>query len=107
MLSKMTKPSHKDRRRRALVTTTPTGLGAARRAAVSAIVAEDLEAFAQSRRSAQRGLVHALEQAETITEIRRQHCAFALDAARAYAAYASHFDALVNEFDCKPGDEEP
>lgn len=102
----MTKPSPNDRRRRALVTTTSPGLGAARRAAVSAIMTEDLEAFAQARRSAQRGLVHALELAETIIEIRQRHCAFALDAARAYAAYASHFDALVDELACKSGDEE-
>jgi hypothetical protein len=79
-------------------------LGAARRAAISAIVAEDVDAFAQARRSAQRGFVHALEQAETITEIRQRHCAFALDAANAYAAYAARFDALVDEFDCKSGE---
>jgi hypothetical protein len=96
----------KDRRGRAIASTTPPGLGAARRAAVSAIVAEDLEAFTRARRSAQRGLVHALEQAETITEIRRRHCAFALDAARAYAAYASQFDALVDDLDCKSGEDE-
>jgi hypothetical protein len=81
-------------------------LGAARRAAVSAIMTEDLEAFAQARRSAQRGLVHALEQAETITEIRRRHCAFALEASRAYAAYVLRFDALVDEFDCRFGEED-
>jgi hypothetical protein len=81
-------------------------LGAARRAAISAIVGEDVEAFAQARRSAQRGLVHALEHAETIREIRRRHCAFALDAARAYAAHAARFDALVDAFDCKGAEEE-
>ncbi|MGH6950917.1 MAG: hypothetical protein ACREH4_08595 [Vitreimonas sp.] len=67
---------------------------------------EDLEAFAQARRSAQRGLVHALEHAETITEIRQRHCAFALDAARAYAVYVSRFDALVDELDCKSVEED-
>lgn len=97
---------HKDRRRRALTTTTPPGLGAARRAAIADIVAEDVEAFAQARRSAQRGLVHALEQAETIIEIRGRHCAFAREAARAYAAYAARFDALVDELDCKSVEEE-
>jgi hypothetical protein len=101
----MTKTSQKDRRPRPLNTTTNPGLGAARRAAISAIVGEDVEAFAQERRSAQRGLVHALEQAETIAEIRKRHCAFALDAARAYAAYAARFDALVDEFDRTSGEE--
>lgn len=101
----MTKTLNKDRRRRPLATTTNPGLGAARRAAISAIVGEDVEAFAQARRSAQRALVHALEHAETITEIRRRHCAFVVDAARAYAAYAERFDALVDEFDCKPAEE--
>ena len=67
---------------------------------------EDIEAFAQARRSAQRGLVHALEQAETITEIRERHCTFALDAARAYTAYASRFDALVDELHCKSAEKE-
>jgi hypothetical protein len=100
----MTKPSHKEPCQRAKTATTP-GLGAARRAAVAAIVAEDLEAFTQARRSAQRGLVHALDQAQTSAEIRRQHRAFALEAARAYAAYASRFDALVDELHCKPGEE--
>lgn len=103
----MTKSSDNDRRLRARAATTPSGLGAARRAAVSAIVSEELEAFAHARRSAQRGLVHALEQAETIAEIRRRHCAFVLGAARAYAAYASRFDALIDELDCKSDDEEP
>jgi hypothetical protein len=102
----MTNASHKGRRRRALPTAAPQGLGAARRAAVSAILAEDLEAFAQARRSAQRGLVHALEQAQTIPEIRQRHCAFALDAARAYAAHASRFDALVDELDGASAEEE-
>jgi orotidine-5'-phosphate decarboxylase len=102
----MTQASQKNRRPRPLATTTNPGLGAARRAAISAIVGEDVEAFAQARRAAQRGLVHALEQAETIAEIRRRHCAFALDAARAYAAYAARFDAVVDDFDCKPAEEE-
>lgn len=101
----MTTTSHKVRRRRPLATTTNPGLGAARRAAISAIVGEDVEAFAKARRSAQRGLVHALEQAETTTEIRRRHCAFALEASRAYAAYVSRFDALVDELDCNSGEE--
>ena len=69
-------------------------------------MAEDLEAFAQARRSAQRGLVHALEHAETAAEIRQRHCAFALEAERAYTAYASRFGALVEELHCKPGEDE-
>jgi hypothetical protein len=101
----MTKPAIQDRRR-VLATATLPGLGAARRAAISAIVAEDLELFVQARRSAQRGLVHALEHAETITDIRRRHCAFALDAAHAYAASAARMDALVDELDCTPAKDQ-
>lgn len=72
-------------------------IGAARRRAVSAIIAEDLEAFAHARRAAQRGLVHALDKSITVADIRRCHSKFTLEASRDYAAQAARFDAMVEE----------
>jgi hypothetical protein len=72
-------------------------MAVARREAISLIAAENLEAFAQTRRVAQRNLVHTLENAATAADVRHLLALFAIEASRGYAARALFFDARVDE----------
>jgi hypothetical protein len=72
-------------------------LAVARRQAISAIVAEKLDQFAQTRRAAQQGLVRAVETSGTAADVRHALALFAIEASRDYAARAVDFDADIDE----------
>ena len=71
--------------------------GTARRRAISAIAAEDIEELTRSRHAAQRNLIRAIESTASAADIRRLLSLFAIEASRDYATRALHFDALVDE----------
>ena len=71
--------------------------GTARRRAISAIAAEDIEELTRSRHAAQRNLMRAIENTASAADIRRLLSLFAIEASRDYATRALRFDALVDE----------
>lgn len=72
-------------------------MGTARRRAISALVAENIDAFAQRRRKAQRAFMHALERATSAADIQTRHGEFAVETARAYAAHALQFQSMIDD----------
>ena len=72
-------------------------MAVARRRAISLIVAENLEAFAQTRCAAQRNLIRAVENSATAADVRRSLALFAIEASHDYAARALSFDARIDE----------
>jgi hypothetical protein len=69
----------------------------ARRRAISAIAAEDIEELSRSRYAAQRNLMRSIENATSAADIRQLLSLFAIEASRDYATRALRFDALVDE----------